>query len=477
MSDFRPLAAVVLAAGEGTRMRSAKAKVLHELCGRPMILHVLDSLARLPLERIVIVVGHGSEAVSKTVQDQYKGTVPIEFVEQHVQRGTGDAVSVSLTAAYFDELDGEDDLIVLPSDAPLIKAETLTKLATEHRDHDAAATVLTAIAADPEGLGRVVRGKDGGVARIVEHRDASPEELEITEINTSIYCFRRSLLAPSLRRLSPENSQGEYYLTDAISVLRGAGHKVIALDVENNDEALMVNDRAQLAVAEAALRDRINGEWMREGVTMVDPLSTYIDSAVEIGTDVLLHPSTILAGHTVIGQGSEIGPDTRIVDSIVGERVTIANSVVREAEIADDCSVGPFAHLRAGTRLLKGAKVGDFVETKNATLGEGAKANHLAYLGDVTIGPGANIGAGTITANYDGKNKHQTVIGARVRTGSNSVIVAPVTIGDDVVIAAGAVVTKDVGARSHVRGVPAKVVEGWIDPTKDNVDTETEIDK
>ncbi len=474
MSQYRPLAAIVLAAGEGTRMRSATPKVLHNLCGRPMILHMLDALERLPLERIVVVVGHGAEQVIKTVQEQLEGDVPVEFVEQRVQRGTGDAVGVALTAAYFDELDGEDDLIVLPGDAPLLQAETLARLATEHRNLDAAATVLTAIVHDPTGLGRIVRGKEDRVERIVEHRDADPEQRAIQEINTSIYCFRRNLLAPALRRLSPENAQGEYYLTDAIGVLRDAGHRVIAQAVEHPDEARMVNDRAELAVAEAALRDRINRELMRDGVAMLDPTRTYIDAGVEVASGATLLPGTMLHGRTVIGAGSVIGPDTRIIDSIVGENVTIELSVVRESEIADDCTVGPFAHLRAGTQLLRGAKVGDFVETKNTQLGEGAKANHLAYLGDAIVGPGANIGAGTITANYDGKRKHVTNIGAKARTGSNSVLVAPVTIGDGAVIGAGAVVTSDVSAGSHVRGVPARVIDGWVDPIAEEAESDAE---
>src|SRR5690348_8855046 len=265
MTQYRPLAAVVLAAGEGTRMRSATPKVLHPLCGRPMVLHVVDALAELPLERIVIVVGHGAERVTKTLQDQLVTEVPVEFVEQRVQRGTGDAVSVALT--LFDDLDAEDDILVLPGDAPLVRAETIARLATEHRVQDAAAAVLTAVVPEPFGLGRILRNKDGRVERIVEETDATDEERAIDEICTSIYCFRRGLLAPALRRLSPENAQGEYYLTDAIGVLRDAGHKVIAIEAEEPEEAIMVNDRVQLAEAEAELRARINRAWMRAGVS------------------------------------------------------------------------------------------------------------------------------------------------------------------------------------------------------------------
>src|SRR5437763_1045464 len=261
MSQYRPLAAVVLAAGEGTRMRSGTPKVLHPLCGRPMVLHVVDALAELPLERIVVVVGHGAESVTKTLQEQLVTEVPVEFVEQRVQRGTGDAVSVALTV--FDDLDAEDDILVVPGDAPLVRAETIARLATEHRLQDAAAAILTATVAAPDGLGRVVRGKDGRVSGVVEHADATDEEREINEINTSIYCFRRGLLAPTLRRLSPENAQGEYYLTDAIAVLRAAGHKRMAMEAPEAAEARGVNAQVQLAEAEQAMRARINSHCMR----------------------------------------------------------------------------------------------------------------------------------------------------------------------------------------------------------------------
>jgi bifunctional UDP-N-acetylglucosamine pyrophosphorylase/glucosamine-1-phosphate N-acetyltransferase len=454
MSPYRPLSAVVLAAGEGTRMRSGTPKVLHPLCGRPMVLHLVDALAELPLERIVIVVGHAAERVTKTLQEQLVTDVPVEFVEQRVQRGTGDAVSVALTS--FEDLDVEDDMLVLPGDAPLVRAETIARLATEHRVADAAATILTAQVADPNGLGRIVRDRNGRVDRIVEHSDASPEELAIGEINTSIYCFRRNLLAPALRRLSPENAQGEYYLTDAIAVLRAAGHKVLGVEADDAAEAIMVNDRAQLAEAEAELRARINRRWMRDGVTMVDPQRTYVDATVELGPDVRLLPGTILEGRTTVGAGSVVGPDCRLVDAIVGTHATVANSVVLEAEIGDGCNVGPFAYIRPGTRLAAGAKVGTFVEVKNSEIGAGAKVPHLSYIGDAEVGEDTNLGASTITANYDGVNKHRTKIGAHVHTGVHTSLRAPVELGEGAETGAGSVVTNDVAPGMLVKGVPAR---------------------
>jgi bifunctional UDP-N-acetylglucosamine pyrophosphorylase/glucosamine-1-phosphate N-acetyltransferase len=301
-----------------------------------------------------------------------------------------------------------------------------------------------------------VRDKDGRVARVVEHADASPEERDISEINTSIYCFRRSLLAPALRRLSPENAQGEYYLTDAIAVLRDAGHKVVALEVDDPGEAIMVNDRAELAEAEAALRVRINRSWMRAGVTMVDPAVTYVDATVELEHDVRLLPGTMLEGRTVVGSGSIVGPDVRLVDAVVGERVRISYSAGRECELGDDCEVGPFAYLRPGTRLAAGVKVGTYVEVKNSEIGAGTKVPHLSYVGDADVGVAANLGASTITANYDGQAKHRTKIGDGVHTGVHTSLVAPVELGDGSETGAGSVVTHDVPPRRLVKGVPAR---------------------
>jgi bifunctional UDP-N-acetylglucosamine pyrophosphorylase / glucosamine-1-phosphate N-acetyltransferase len=377
-----------------------------------------------------------------------------------VQRGTGDAVAVGLTA-FADELDGEDDVIVVFGDVPLLRAETLATLATEHRLADAAATMLTARLEDPSSYGRIVRDANGHVDRIVEESDATAEELAIAEINPSIYCFRRGLLAPALRRLVPENAQGEYYLTDVIAVLRQTGHVVEAIEVDDPMEVVQINDRAQLAVAEAELRTRINNRWMRAGVTMMDPERTYIDTSVELEPEVRLLPGTILQGHTVVHRGAVVGPDVQLVDTVVGRDAVVRQTVAFESEIGDDVTCGPYVSLRPGTRIAEDAHVGTFVEVKNSEIGAGAKVPHLSYVGDAEIGDRTNIGAGNITANYDGRRKHRTKIGKDVHTGSNTVFVAPVEVGDGAYTGAGAVVNRDVPPGAMAKGVPAKIDEGW----------------
>jgi bifunctional UDP-N-acetylglucosamine pyrophosphorylase/glucosamine-1-phosphate N-acetyltransferase len=313
----------------------------------------------------------------------------------------------------------------------------------------------------------VVRDAHGHVAAIVEQADAGPDELAIDEVNPSIYCFRRSLLAPALRRLSPENAQGEYYLTDVVAVLRDTGHAVLAIEADDPMETVGVNDRAQLAEAEAELRARINRRWMLEGVSIIDPVTTYVDADVVLAPDVTLLPGTLLQGATVVHEGAVVGPHSQLVDTLVGERAVVRQTVARGAEIGPDATVGPFASLRPGTRLGAGAHIGTFVETKNADIGEDAKVPHLAYVGDAEIGAEANIGAGTITANYDGRAKHRTKVGKGARTGSNTVLVAPVELGDDAYTGAGAVVTSDVPAGALAKGVPARIEEGWVASRED----------
>jgi bifunctional UDP-N-acetylglucosamine pyrophosphorylase / glucosamine-1-phosphate N-acetyltransferase len=356
----RPLSAIVLAAGQGTRMWSARPKPLHMLCGLPLVRYVLDAVAGCDAGMAVVVVGHSADLVIKSLQ-QDGSPLPLEFVEQRVQRGTGDAVAVGLTGLP-DELedgDAEDgDVIVLPGDTPLVRPETLAALVLEHRLSGSACTLLTARLDDPTGYGRVVRDKDGRVRRIVEHRDANAAELGIDEVNTSIYVFRRSLLAPALRRISPDNAQDELYLTDVVEVLAGAGHPVVSLAATEPAETQGVNDRLQLSVAEAELRRRTNEHWMRSGVTIVDPATTYIDAQVTVAEDVTLFPGTMLRGTTSVGTNSEIGPGCRLTDTVVGERVRMSESVAALAEIGDGARVGPFAVLEPGTRVAPGVVIG-----------------------------------------------------------------------------------------------------------------------
>jgi bifunctional UDP-N-acetylglucosamine pyrophosphorylase/glucosamine-1-phosphate N-acetyltransferase len=353
----RPLSAVVLAAGEGTRMRSTRPKPLHMLCGRAMVLYVLDALAECEVDKAVVVVGHGAERVTKKLQEE-AGDFVLDFVEQHVQRGTGDATSVGLTAFMDDDDDG--DVLVLPGDTPLLRASTIAALVREHRLTEAACTILTATSDDPTGYGRIIRGKDDRVVRVVEERDATDDERAINEWNTSIYCFRRGVLAPALRRLTPDNDQGEYYLTDVVEVLHDAGYSVVAVEAPDDIEPHGINDRRQLARAEAELRRRINDAWLGAGVTMVDPERTYIDTTVRLAPDVTIFPGTLLQGATTVGEGAELGPDTRLVDCAVGAGAIVERTVGRHADIGAGAVVGPYAVLEPGTHIAPGARSGAF---------------------------------------------------------------------------------------------------------------------
>ena len=353
------IAAIVLAAGEGTRMKSARPKPLHLICGRPMVLHVIHALAGLDIERTVVVVGHAAERVTKKVQEQAPDWANVSFVEQRVQRGTGDATIVGLASFSNDDIDDTSTVLVLPGDTPLLRPETISALVTTHEESSNAATLLSTVVNDPSGYGRIVRGREGQVARIVEQKDASLEETAITEINTSIYAFRRDLLGPALRRISNNNSQAEYYLTDIVEGLAKMGHRIGSLQATPNETA-GVNDRWQLALAEAELRSRINKNWLLHGVTMLDSQQTFIDVTVDIGRDVTLYPGTILQGDTIIGEGSEIGPSTRLTDCVVGFGAIVQNTVARESEIGPGAVVGPFASLPPGSCVNKGQHTGAF---------------------------------------------------------------------------------------------------------------------
>jgi bifunctional UDP-N-acetylglucosamine pyrophosphorylase/glucosamine-1-phosphate N-acetyltransferase len=351
------LSAIVLAAGEGSRMRSARPKPLHRLCGKPMLMYVVESLADVQVDRAAIVVGHKGEWVTKKMQE-HPHDVQVDFVEQRVQRGTGDATLVGLVGLPDDEDEG--DVLVLIGDAPLLRPSTIASLVEHHRSSGAAATVLTAVMADPTGYGRVLRGRDDRVVRIVEQRDATPDELEVREVNTSIYCFRRSLLAPALRRIEPDNSQGEYYLTDVVEVLASAGHPVEALAVGDPAETQGINDRLQLAAAESELRRRTNESLLSSGVTMVDPAAVYIDTTVAVGRDVTLFPGVILQGSTVVGDGTELGPNTRLIDTVVGAECVIEQTTGRNAVVGDRSVVGPYASLAPGAEVPADSVTGPF---------------------------------------------------------------------------------------------------------------------
>ncbi len=358
------LAAVVLAAGEGRRMQSERPKPLHRLCGRPMLMYVLDSLAATDASRAVIVVGHKGDWVAKKLLE-HSHRIDIEFVEQRVQRGTGDAALVGLVGLPDDEDEG--DVLVLPGDAPLLRPGTIAELVEHHRSTGAAATLLTAVMEDPTGYGRVVRGKNGSVERVVEDGDATPEEREIDEINTSIYCFRRSLLAPALRRVQPDNSQGVYYLTDVVAVLSGTGHRVEAVIAPDAAETQGVNDRVQLSLAESELRRRTNESLLRSGGAMLDPAAVFVDTTVEVGQDVTLFPGVILQGATVVGDGTELGPNTRLVDCTVGDDCVIEQTTARSTRIGDRCTVGPYASFGPGAELPSDVTTGPFYTADTAT--------------------------------------------------------------------------------------------------------------
>ncbi|MDD4587639.1 MAG: bifunctional UDP-N-acetylglucosamine diphosphorylase/glucosamine-1-phosphate N-acetyltransferase GlmU [Heliobacteriaceae bacterium] len=428
--------AIVLAAGKGTRMKSHQPKVLHTIAGEPLIAHVLAAVTACGVERSVVVIGHGGEAVQVYLGDQ------VDWAWQREQLGTGHAVM----AARPQIPAGVGTVLVVCGDTPLLTGETLARLVAGHEAGGALATVLTALVDDPTGYGRVIRDQAGKVIGIVEEKDATPAQKQVREINAGTYCFNREALFAALAKIKPANVQGEYYLTDVLAILRREDALVAAQVVTDSREVLGINDRRQLAVAEAVMQERLRAKWLLAGVTMVDPTTVWLHRQVKIGADTVVYPQTILEGETIIGSGCVIGPATRFVDSQIGDQVVVQNAVVLSSRIGDRCTVGPFAYLRPGTVLAAEVKVGDFAEIKNSVVGKGSKVPHLAYVGDATIGAGVNIGCGTITCNYDGEKKHPTVIGDGVFVGSNTNLVAPVTVGDKAFIGAGSTITKDVPA-------------------------------
>lgn len=425
---------IVLAAGQGKRMKSKLYKVLHPVCGKPMVGHVLDVLDAIRADRKVVIVGHGAEAVKAYVGDR------AEFALQAEQLGTGHAVLMAKPM-----LENEDGItVVICGDTPLIRPSSLEAMIRLHREQGAAATLMSATLSDPRGYGRVIRDAQDEVVAIVEQKDCTPEQDAVKEINAGTYVFDNRKLFAALAQVNKNNAQGEYYFTDVIAILRAQQEKMLAYCTDDESEWIGVNDRIALAEAEAFMRRRINREHMAAGVTLIDPSAVYIEKDVRIGADTVIYPGTILRGRTVIGEQCEIGPGSDITDSIVGDRVAVKHSVLSEAEVGDDSTVGPFAYLRPGTKLAAHVKIGDFVEIKNAKLAEGVKVSHLSYVGDAEIGKNVNVGCGAITVNYDGYNKHKTIVGDDAFIGSNVNLIAPVTVGPGAYVVAGSTITHDV---------------------------------
>jgi bifunctional UDP-N-acetylglucosamine pyrophosphorylase/glucosamine-1-phosphate N-acetyltransferase len=427
--------AIVLAAGQGKRMKSKLYKVLHPVCGKPMVGHVVDTVKQVNSERVIVIVGHGAEAVQSVLGDA------AEYVLQQQQLGTGHAVKQA--APLLSNEAGST--IVICGDTPLVTPETLEALLKLRESNDAAATVLTAHLDNPKGYGRVIRGEDGNVLRIVEQKDCTTQEDALHEINTGTYCFDNAKLFAALEKVTNQNVQQEYYLTDVIAILVNANETVLGYITHDAAESIGVNDRLALSEAEQFMRERIAKRHMLNGVTIIDPSSTVIGADVTIGSDTILFPGTIIKGYTVIGEECVIGPNSDIDSSIIANNAIVKHSVLDQAEVGLRTTVGPFAYLRPGAKLGEDVKIGDFVEVKNATISNGSKVSHLSYIGDATIGKNVNVGCGAITVNYDGYNKAMTVIEDDAFIGSNVNLIAPVRVGKGAFIVAGSTITHSVG--------------------------------
>ncbi|QGV80213.1 bifunctional UDP-N-acetylglucosamine diphosphorylase/glucosamine-1-phosphate N-acetyltransferase GlmU [Streptomyces ficellus] len=459
MSANRPAAVVVLAAGEGTRMKSKTPKVLHQICGRSLVGHVVSAARELDPAHLCVVVGHAREQVTAHLDELYAGT---RTAIQYEQNGTGHAVRMALEELGAGALDGT--VVVVCGDTPLLSGETLTALARTHAADGNAVTVLTAEVPDSTGYGRIIRDPEtDAVTAIVEHKDASDAQRAIREINSGVFAFDGKLLADALGKVRTDNSQGEEYLTDVLGILREAGHRVGASVAGDHREILGINNRVQLAEARRLLNGRLLERAMMAGVTVVDPASVFLDVTVTFERDAVVHPNTELSGATHVAEDAEVGPNSRLKDTRVGRGARVDNTVADRAEVGEGASVGPYAYLRPGTLLGPRSKAGTYVEMKNARVGEGSKVPHLSYVGDATIGEYSNIGAASVFVNYDGESKHHTTIGSHCRTGSDNMFVAPVTVGDGAYTAAGSVITKDVppGSLAVARG-QQRNIEGWV---------------
>lgn len=447
------LIAVILAAGEGKRMKSKSSKVIHKVCGKALVQWVHQAVENAGVKESIIVVGHRSDQVKECLGDK------AEYVIQEKQLGTGHAV---MQAESF--LAGKEGyVVVLCGDTPLVTTETIKKAIEYHKNRNNAATVITAELDNPTGYGRIIRDNNGDVAKIVEHKDASDTEKEIKEINSGMYCFTIKHLVAALKELNNKNSQGEYYLTDTLEILIHKGLSVGAVKVADTDEILGINDRIQLSMAGEIMRKKIITNLMKSGVTIIDQNSTYIDEDVIIGIDSVIYPGTILEGETVIGEDCVIGPNARLVSSKTGNRVEINNSIVLESSVGDDTHVGPFAFIRPGSNIGKDVKIGDFVEVKKSVIGDKTKVSHLTYIGDAEIGKNVNLGCGVVVVNYDGKNKNKTIVGDNAFVGCNVNLISPVTVKDNAYVAAGSTITEEVPENSLAIGRARQVIkEDWV---------------
>lgn len=446
------LAVVVLAAGEGTRMKSAHPKVLHQICGQPLLKYVINEAKELRPARIVAVIGHQAEKVTALLGSE------IHLVIQDEQRGTAHAVSVSESKL----IDFDGTVMVACGDTPLITHDTLRKLFEMHKNTQASATLLSAKLPNPVGYGRIVRRSDGTVERIVEEKDATEDEKKILEINSGFYCFEKDDLFEAIKEIGCQNAQKEFYLTDIVGILKRAGKKIAVCVAEDSSEIAGVNSRRELAQAQETMQGRINDKLMESGVTLVAPHLTFVGPEVEIGKDTIIHPLCFLEGNTKIGEECHLGPSVHLVDMTVGKQVKMENVVAEDCIVEDAASLGPFCRLRPGTVIKKGARVGSYVEIKKSEVGEGSKIPHLSYIGDAQIGKGVNVGAGTITCNYDGVEKHQTVIEDGAFIGSDTMLVAPVKVGKGATTGAGSTINKDVPEDSlALERSEQKIVKGW----------------
>lgn len=436
-----PFVGVIMAAGQGTRMKSKTPKVLHKIFDKTMVAHCANTLVDAGANHLIVIVGHGRELVEQEIDSWQFDGVRISVAVQHDQLGTGHAAKMALPHLA----DSDQTIVVMCGDTPLVRSEALQVLVKKHHTYERQLSMFVSQVADSTGYGRIIRDSNNRLQRIVEEKDATPEQKQIKEINPGLYCYTRSAFETSLAKLNNNNAQNEYYLTDTIEVIYTPDSETVGdCFGENHEDFLGVNNRVQLAQATKTIQNRINHMHMLNGVTMLDPDTTYISMDVTIGPDTIIYPNTTLAGNTHIGEGCHIGPNSTLQDVSVGDYTTITTSTATQATIGNETSVGPYAYLRPGTKLGNHVKIGDFVEIKNATFGDGSKASHLSYIGDATIGSDVNLGCGIITVNYDGQHKHQTVVGDRAFVGCNSNLVAPVTVGQDAYVAAGTTVTKNV---------------------------------